>query len=108
MDSKKLSDAKMNKKSFTVSKAQDLFQKLPMETQKLIKAKKQDVYSAIWGKDLLIKTSLLNNFLNEYEWIYENIKTFRDFENLDLEKQLFFKENFPTQYKKISNNNSHK
>ncbi|PRB03064.1 hypothetical protein CQ046_10945 [Chryseobacterium sp. MYb7] len=103
-----LKNSTMNKTNATVSKARDLFQKLPIETQKKIKNDAPETYQAIFGKELIIETSILENFFDEYEPLNEKIKTFQDLEKLPLEKQLSFKENFPKEYAEIMNTESKK
>ena len=108
MNTNKLNNATMNNTSFTVSEAQNLFQKLPLETQQKIKNDKQKVYNAIYSKDPLIDSSLLEWFLDQYEPLLGKINTFDDFEKLNLETQVFFKDNFPAEYEKIMNLNPNK
>lgn len=100
-----LNNLKMNQNNSSVEKAKDLFQKLTLETQKEIQAKSPEIYNAIFGKDPLSKTELLDGFIDQYEQEANRVNAMDDFQEMDLEKQLYFKENFPDVYKEIINSN---
>jgi len=91
----------MSKTSVTLTKAHDIFQKLSLETQKYIKSEEPEMYHALFGGDALVNNYVLDQFFDKYEPLNEKIKTFDDLNNLSLEKQVFFKENFPGEYNEI-------
>lgn len=96
---------KMSANNATVETARDLFQKLPIETQKKIKTENKETYNSIFGKNTIVKESVLSDFFDQYQPLNEKIKTLDDLEKLPLEKQVLFKNNFPKEYKKIMNIN---
>lgn len=96
---------KMSANNATVETARDLFQKLPIDTQKKIKSENEEIYNSIFGKNVIVKESVLNDFFEKYQPLNEKIKTLDDLEKLPLEKQVLFKDNFPAEYKKIMNIN---
>ena len=101
MNKNDLKNAKMSKTSFTVGIAQDFFQTLPVETQTTIKNEKPKIYNAIFGEDIFIESSIIESFFNEYEPSFDKVKTYAEFEKLELKKQVIFKEIFAKKYKKL-------
>ena len=73
--------------SFTVGIAQDFFQTLPVETQTTIKNEKPKIYNAIFGEEIFIESSLIESFFDEYEPSFDKVKTFAEFEKLELKNK---------------------
>lgn len=81
-------------------KAQHVFSRLPLQTQSAIKHTEPNFYNALFNsKDS--SNSILTQFLDKYEPLNEKITTFEDFEQLSLEDQLNFKNNFKEDYERI-------
>ena len=53
----------MNKKSASQTKAQEVFQILPVQKQKHIKDNEPDVYKTIFSDDILLDANILNDFI---------------------------------------------
>ncbi|WP_312342946.1 hypothetical protein [Chryseobacterium binzhouense] len=149
-----LKSVTMNKKNATVEKAQDIFQRLPVEKQNHIKNNEIEVYQTIFSKEPLVDGSILDDFINryqqeiglrdralnvfqkmsagkqfqvksddsklynalfdpasdnslleefldKYEPLNEKVTNFKQFNELTLEDQLNFKNQFPDDYSKI-------
>ncbi|WP_313600623.1 hypothetical protein [Epilithonimonas vandammei] len=57
----------MNKKSASQTKAQEVFQILPVQKQKHIKDNEPDVYKTIFSDDILLDANILNDFIRRYQ-----------------------------------------
>lgn len=57
----------MNKKSATQTKAQEIFQILPIDKQKHIQKNEPDVYKTIFSNDILLDSNILNTFIDRYQ-----------------------------------------
>lgn len=81
-------------------KAQHVFSRLPLQTQSAIKHTEPNFYNALFNsKDS--SNTILTQFLDKYEPLNEKVTTFEDFEQLSLEDQLYFKNNFKEDYERI-------
>ena len=81
-------------------KAQHVFSKLPLQTQSAIKHTEPNFYNALFNSKAS-SNSILTQFLDKYEPLNEKVTTFEDFEQLSLEDQLNFKNNFKEDYERI-------
>ena len=91
-----------NKNISILEDARKLFQSLSLDEQLEIKNNKPKVYEAIFTEnDILVNRTLLDNFFNDYQPLIDKIQTFEDFQALDLDTQLRFKQNHQEQYNNL-------
>ncbi|MBV6881837.1 hypothetical protein NG800_018280 [Epilithonimonas ginsengisoli] len=89
----------MNKKSATQTKAQEIFQILPVEKQKKIQKNELDVYKTIFSNDILLDSNILNDFINRYQPEVNISERARHvFSRLTLLKQTTIKTSEPKMY----------
>ncbi|PQA92756.1 hypothetical protein SAMN05421796_11060 [Chryseobacterium piscicola] len=91
-------NAKFSKVPASIVEANDLFQKLSIDTQMRIKKDKPEIYNMLFKENVFVDTSALSAFLKDYDPKYLEIKSIRDLETLSLSAQLEFKNNFPGEY----------
>ncbi|MXS70264.1 hypothetical protein GSF70_03460 [Flavobacteriaceae bacterium W22] len=94
-------NTKFSKVPASIVDANNLFQKLSIDTQMMIKNDKPEIYNMLFKENVFVDTSALSAFLKDYDPKYLEIKSIRDLETLSLNAQLDFKKNFPGEYGRI-------
>lgn len=98
-------NAKFSKVPADIVNAKDLFQKLSVETQKMIKEDKPEIYDMLFKENVFVDNSALSAFKKDYSPSNLEVKTFADFDRLTLSAQVNFKNNFPGEYREIMKSN---
>lgn len=95
----------MNKKSATQTKAQEIFQILPVEKQKNIQKNEPDVYKEIFSNEALINKTVLDDFIDRYQPEMNIEERARHvFSRLPLDQQSGIKHTNSKMYEAIFNN----
>ncbi|WP_133944096.1 hypothetical protein [Epilithonimonas xixisoli] len=94
----------MNKKSATQTKAQEIFQILPLKKTMHIKKNEPEVYKAIFSNDALLDANILNDFIDRYQPEVNISERARHvFSRLPLLKQTIIKTSEPKMYEALFN-----
>ncbi|SMP08940.1 hypothetical protein [Chryseobacterium profundimaris] len=93
--------AKFSKVPAGVAEGQNIFQQLSIETQKMIKEEKPNIYNMLFKENVFVDTAALSAFTKDYPKESLEIKTMSDLNKLPLTAQLDFKKNFPGEYGRI-------
>lgn len=83
-------------------KAQDIFEKMPLEKQKELKEQFPELYNALWDARK-VDLNAINSFLSQVATISGTVNTYQEFEKLSLTAQIEFKNKFPEKYNLIMN-----
>lgn len=98
-------NAKFSKVPADIVDANNIFQKLSVETQTMIKKDKPEIYNMLFKENVFVDTSALSAFTKDYSPSNLDVKTFADFDRLTLSAQVNFKNNFPGEYREIMKSN---